>query len=83
MLPTYNSGDVVACRHITNDKFIQWNKIHVISTRNQGVVIKRVKQSTDDTMIIAISDNKDYDPFEIPKEEILNIAIVVGGVKFE
>ena len=31
----------------------------------------------------AISDNKEYPPFEIPVDEITGIAIVVGSVGIE
>jgi repressor LexA len=83
MYPKYNSGDVVACKMITNSKFIQWNKVHVISTREQGVLIKRLRKSDDKTKLLAISDNTSYDPFEIPKDEIINIAIVTGVIRLE
>ena len=83
MHPTYNSGDVIACRMITDSKFLQWNKVHVIATKEQGVLVKRIKKSKEDDCILAISDNKDYDPFDIPKEEILNIALVVGTIRQE
>ena len=33
--------------------------------------------------LTAISDNKDYPPFDIPIEEITGIALVVGSVSLE
>ena len=83
MYPKYNSGDVVACTIIRESKFIQWNKSHVIATKEQGVLIKRVKKSTNDNSILAVSDNESYEPFEIPKNEITGIAIVVGVIRLE
>lgn len=83
MYPKYNSGDVVACTMIRESKFIQWNKSHVIATKEQGVLIKRVKKSTNDNSILAVSDNESYEPFEIPKNEITGIAIVVGVIRLE
>ncbi len=83
MHPTYNSGDVIACRMITDSKFLQWNKVHVIATKEQGVLVKRINQSKKDNCILAVSDNQDYAPFDIPKEEILNIALVVGTIRQE
>lgn len=84
MYPKYNSGDVVACKMIDESSFIQWNKVHVISTREQGVLIKRLKKSKESQdHLIAISDNKDYEPFEIPKDEILNMALVTGVIRLE
>lgn len=45
MYPKYNSGDVVACTIIKESNFIQWNKVHVIATKDQGIIIKRIKKS--------------------------------------
>ncbi len=83
MYPKYNSGDVVACRIINESNFIQWNKVHVIATTEQGILIKRLRKSTISGCLLAISDNKDYEPFDIPESEITGIAIVVGVVRLE
>lgn len=83
MYPKYNSGDVVACRIIKESNFIQWNKVHVIATKEQGILIKRLKKSDEPDCLLAISDNKDYEPFDVPKNEIEGIAIVVGVVRLE
>ena len=83
MYPKYNSGDVVACTIISESTFIQWNKFHVIATREQGLLIKRLHQSKDTEKLTLVSDNKDYPPFDIPKEEICGIAIVAGVIRLE
>ena len=83
MYPKYNSGDVVACKMITNSKFIQWNKVHVISTAEQGDLIKRIRKVENKEYLLAISDNESYDPFKIPKDEIINIALVTGVIRLE
>ena len=82
MLPKYNSGDVIACTIIKESGFIQWNKVHVIATREQGLLVKRIKESGNDS-ILAISDNKEYPSFSIPKEDITGIALVVGVIRLE
>lgn len=83
MYPKYNSGDVVACTIINENSFIQWNKTHVVATREQGIIIKRIKKGSNDDSFCMISDNKDYDPFEIPREDINGIALVVGVIRLE
>lgn len=83
MYPKYNSGDVIACTIIKESNFIQWNKVHVIATKEQGLLVKRIKKSNNTNKIIAISDNPDYDPFEIAKDEITGIALVVGVIRLE
>jgi hypothetical protein bfra3_16308 len=83
MYPKYNSGDVVACRIIKERNFIQWNKTHVITTREQGIIIKRIKPSDVPNSLLMISDNESYDPFNVPEEEIEGLAIVVGVIRLE
>lgn len=83
MSPCYNSGDIVACSVIRSRNFIQWNKIHVVATREQGILLKRIGQSTNNDTLLMISDNDKYETFEIPKSEITGLAIVEGGVKLE
>jgi Predicted transcriptional regulator len=83
MYPKYNSGDVVACTIIRESKFIQWNKCHVIATREQGILVKRLKKGDSPDSLLAVSDNKDYDSFNIPINEITGIALVVGVIRLE
>lgn len=83
MYPKYNSGDVVACRLIQELLFVQWNKVYVLDTISQGVVIKRLKKSEKEGYVVCKSDNESYDPFEIPMSDIRNMALVVGVIRQE
>jgi phage repressor protein C with HTH and peptisase S24 domain len=80
MYPKYSSGDIIACTIIRESKFIQWNKVHVIATTEQGLLVKRIREH-DDHSILAISDNTDYPPFKVPLDEITGIALVVGVIR--
>lgn len=82
MYPKYNSGDIVACKHLQLDTFFQWNKVYVLDTQ-QGVLIKRICKSDKDDYITIVSDNKSYEPFELHKSEIRSIAIVTGVIRLE
>jgi repressor LexA len=82
MYPKYSSGDIVACIKVELGAFFQWNKVYVLDT-TQGAIVKRVKKSAQDNHILCISDNKDYDPFDLPLNELHNIALVVGVIRFE
>ena len=70
-------------KKIKESRFIQWNKCHVISTSEQGLLVKRLKKGLTEKSILAISDNKEYDPFEIPIDEISGIALVIGVIRLE
>lgn len=83
MYPKYNSGDVVACKIINEKNFIQWNKTHLIATKDQGLIVKRIRKGTSDGYLMMVSDNKDYEPFEVPESEIEGVALVVGVIRLE
>lgn len=83
MYPKYSSGDVIACRILRDSKFIEWNKPHLISTTEHGLLVKRLRKSHDKNCLTAISDNKEYDQFEIPLNEVTGIAIIIGVIRLE
>lgn len=82
MLPTYRSGDLVACKRVPmSERFFQWNKAYVIDT-NQGPLIKRIKPAGEGHLFL-ISDNEDYDPIELPATAIYAVALVIGVIRLE
>lgn len=83
MVPRICPGDLIACSIIHNSRFIQWNKPHLIATREQGLIVKRLRKSSDGECLLAVSDNIDYEPFDIPKDEIMGIARIVGVIHLE
>ena len=83
MYPHFKSGDVIACTILHEAKYIQWNRCHVIATREQGILVKRIMPSENEECFKIVSDNKDFPPFDLPKDEITGIALVVGCVSLE
>ncbi|UUF13089.1 MULTISPECIES: helix-turn-helix transcriptional regulator [Flavobacterium] len=83
MHPNYQNGDIAACKHLPAGTLFQWNKVYVILSTKLGVLIKRVCRSDNDNFIALVSDNKDYDTFEIPKSELLAASIVTGIIRVE
>ena len=83
MYPKYSSGDILACRKVQQITFIQWGKVYVIDSQ-QGVMVKRLfEDPSDHNCIICKSDNDNYPPFSLPKEEIRSLSIVVGVIRME
>ena len=83
MQPRYFSGDMVACKMLSpTDLFFQWGKVYVLDT-DQGALIKKVEQGTDDETITLVSENENYKPFQIPRRAIYHIAIVMGLIRTE
>lgn len=83
MYPKYSSGDIVACRLVKETLFFQWNKIYAIYTKSQGVMVKRVNQSSKEGCILLVSDNEKYAPFDVPLSDIQAIALVIGVIRVE
>ena len=83
MCPRYLSGDIVACREVHDTgTFFQWGKAYVLDT-DQGVVLKRVRRSERPDHILCVSDNPDYEPFDVPVTSIYHLAIVRGLIREE
>ena len=83
MSPTYMSGDIVACQRVPmSGLFFQWNKPYVLDT-SQGPLIKRIKPGSDKQHVLIVSDNEQYDPFELPYSEIHAVAMVIGIIRLE
>lgn len=83
MYPKYSAGDIVACRIIRESSFIQWNKTYIVATKEQGILCKRLRKSEKQGCYLAVSDNKEYDPFDLPIKEIIGIALIVGVIRLE
>ncbi len=82
MYPKYNNGDLVACRKIPLNSFFQWNRVYVLHT-SQGVIVKRLKKGPTENVVLCISDNPDFDDFELVLEDVNTIALVEGVVHVE
>lgn len=83
MQPTYYSGDLVACQRVPlNDLFFQWNKTYVLDT-SQGPLIKRIRRGSDEQHVLIVSDNPEYEPFELSKDQFHGVALVRGLVRLE
>ena len=82
MVPLYYSGDLLACRKITDIRFFQWGTIYVLET-SQGVIVKRVQESLDHAdSILCVSENSSvHHPFLLPRDDIRSLSTIVGLVR--
>lgn len=83
MVPKYNGGDIVACKKVKDIFFLQWNRAYVILTQSQGIMIKRVQPSEKDGYIKCVSDNERYAPFDVPTDDIIQMALVNGAITLD
>ena len=83
MTPKFTGGDVVACKKINETLFFQWGRVYVLYTQSQGVMIKRIQPSEKEDCIKCVSDNEKYAPFDVPKSDIVSLALVSGSITLE
>lgn len=82
MIPGYKSGDIVACKKIELGTYIQWNRVYVIDI-DQGPLIKRIRPGTTKDVLVIVSDNSEFQPFEINVKDVRHLALVLGSIRPE
>lgn len=83
MIPKFIPGEMVVCKTIPLDNiFFQWGHAYVISTI-QGALLKYIKPGSSKDSVLIVSENKNYDPFELPLTQIHQVAIVLGSIRTE
>ncbi len=82
MLPI-RSGAYVICEYLHNWTDLKSGQSHVIITANEGVVYKRVEVLANKTSLLLISDNTQFQSYEISLAEVLEIWIAKGTVDFQ
>jgi len=73
MLPA-KSGSFVIAKYIEDIIDIKDGKTYIVLTENDGLVYKRVYNKIEENKtLLLVSDNKIYDPYEVPIQNILEI----------
>lgn len=72
MLPV-RDGSYVVARFIEDIQDIKYGRTYIILTRNEGIVYKRVKAAEHAEMLALHSDNRNYQPYDIHKKDILEL----------
>ncbi|MCG8411159.1 MAG: LexA family transcriptional regulator [Bacteroidales bacterium] len=83
MLPL-KSGTYVICEYLANWNDIINNKPYVVISKDEGVVYKRLEDKIKDAgEIILNSDNKEYLPYEMKIDDVLEIWKALGFISFD
>jgi transcriptional regulator with XRE-family HTH domain len=73
MLPV-KSGSYIVARFVEDIRNIKDGKTYIILTLNDGIVYKRVFSKIEEhNMLLLASDNKKYDPYYVPVDEVLEL----------
>lgn len=79
MSPLYKNGQIIILKQWT-ESFIDYGNVYLIITRKGNRMVKYLRQGSDSAHVLCVSENKDYDSFEIDKEDILRLFIVKGAI---
>lgn len=71
MEPTFYQGDILFCTDIMGPESIKPGRVYILVTKHNGILVKRAVFHRITGEIELHSDNKFYEPFMIPAEEIL------------
>lgn len=79
MLPLYKSGQIIILKRWT-ESFIDFGNVYLIVTQSGNRMVKYIRKGPDATHVLCVSENQDFDPFEIEKSDILHLYLVKGGI---
>lgn len=75
------SGSYIICEYIISAKDISYGEPHIVVTRNDGIVYKRIEKQEDNKMVLKLkSDNPEYKTYTVSHSEILEIWKAVGFI---
>lgn len=79
MSPLYKNGQIIILKKWT-ERFIDYGNVYLIITREGNRMVKYLRQGSDNSRVLCVSENKDFDPFEIEKDDILTLFLVKGAI---
>lgn len=79
MAPLYKSGQIIILKEWT-ENFIDFGNVYFIITRNGNRMVKYLKKGSDAAHVLCVSENPEFDPFEIRLEDVLKLYIVKGSI---
>lgn len=80
MAPLYKSGQIIILKEWT-ESFIDFGNVYLIVTKSGNRMVKYLRKGTDKQHVLCVSENKEFDPFEIEIGDILRLYLVKGSVQ--
>jgi phage repressor protein C with HTH and peptisase S24 domain len=77
MYPKISSGNIIFCKKVNHRQFIEYGHIYLIITDDRRM-IKQIRKADDKEHLMLVSENPDYDTFDIKKELIQHLYLVKG-----
>lgn len=82
MYPRYAPGDVLGFKLLPAGSFWQWNHVYIIGT-DQGMLIRRVQQSTAEDCVTLVGENPEHQPFQVSTKSISSVSIITALIRVE
>lgn len=79
MVPLYKSGQIIILKE-WKESFIDFGNVYLVVTKSGNRMVKYLRKGSDAAHILCVSENKEFDPFEIEKTDILRLYLVKGGI---
>lgn len=79
MLPLYKSGQIIILKEWM-ESFIDYGNVYLVITKKGNRMVKYLRKGSDARHVLCVSENKEFDPFEIEKDDILRLYLVKGGI---
>lgn len=79
MMPLYKSGQIIILKE-WKESFIDFGNVYLVVTKSGNRMVKYLRKGSDASHILCVSENKEFDPFEIEKNDILRLYLVKGGI---
>lgn len=83
MFPRYNNGDIIVCKLSGKNSVIQWNRVYILLVRNREILVRRIQKGQEGKYFLLLSENVEYQSFEVETENVKPLAIVEGVLHFE
>lgn len=88
MYPTIENGSLILCRKVNDKSIILYGEIYLIRTADY-LMVKRIQKNDTPGNVLCVSDNfeqrteksKKYEPFDIPRDKIIDLYLVKGIIK--
>ncbi len=81
MHPTLQNGDIVGVKLMNSLDRLRPDEVYLIMTTDNERMIKRIKEIDRGEQLTLYSDNPDYRPFQVLKEQICGVYRVVSMIR--
>jgi len=79
MYPKYCSGELIALKKILDYDIIAFNEAYLVVTKEQRL-LKYIRKGKDKDHWLLVSENSEFESFEVPIKKVLHLYIVKGKI---